>query len=84
MKTVEYADVTPETRSKVTTIKTAVRGCEYRLVHRSPGWERAGSMARIRENECWSVLFEMNNATHGQSFGTLVEAEKRFTLWTTD
>ncbi len=53
----------------------------YRLVHKTAGWECAGSCARLT-NESWGVLFYAHNATHGQWFKSLAEARELFDKWT--
>ena len=71
--------------SKRTTLNEQTRnGRTYRLVHRGPGLELAGAGTRMREQECWSVLFYMDGAEHGQSFRTEEEARALFTRWTAD
>ncbi len=84
MKIAEYSEVEDKPSSKETTLKKRNNGGRtYRLVHRSPGWECAGSMARLRETECWSVLFYLDGAQHGRGFSSLKDAESLFDKWTT-
>ena len=83
MKTAEYGEIKDQTSSKETTLKKRNNGGRtYRLVHRSPGWEPAGSMARLRETESWSVLFYLDGAQHGRGFSSLADAETLFDKWT--
>ena len=68
--------------SKVTKLNSAVVGRrEYTLNHHTPGFECAGSMARWNNNEVWSVLFEMDGATHGRRFLKKEDAEELFKKW---
>ena len=79
----EYGAVENEERSKRTVLEQRTRnGRTYELVHKSPGWTTAGSMARMRETECWSVLFMLGGAENGRSFGTLREAMEMLDKWT--
>ena len=52
-----------------------------RLVHKSAGWECAGSMARLT-SEAWGAVFDYTNGSSGgQWFLTEAEARARFALW---
>lgn len=80
----EYGSIPKDaTWSKRTVLDVHVHdGREYELVHCSPGWEPAGSCARMRETETWAVLYQMDGATHGQHFKTLIEAVRTLDKWT--
>ena len=56
---------------------------EYFLKHHAPGFECAGSCARLLDHEVWSVTFYSNGAINGQRFLSEAEARARFTKWTT-
>lgn len=53
-----------------------------KLVHRSAGWQCAGSAATL-VNEAWGALYEAKSGSRGgQWFKTFDEAKARFDLWT--
>ena len=78
----EIAETKGKPWSKRTVLERHTRnGRTYELVHKSPGWETAGSMARMRDTECWSVLFMFDGAVHEQAFKTREEATTLLDRW---
>ena len=84
MRISEYGDLKDAPRSveSILTRKSSARGIKYRLVHRTAGWECAGSMARLREREGWGVLFTLDGDRHGRWFHTEQEARDMLDKWT--
>ncbi len=84
MPKAEYSLIKDAPRSIETIVerKEGAHGREYRLTHRTQGWEPAGSMVRLREHDGWAVLFTLDDSTHGQWFRTETEARIRLALWT--
>ena len=79
----EYRDIKPEQFSVHTVLDKRTKGNrEYRLEHAAAGYEPAGACARMREVECWSVLFYLDGATHGRSFLSETQARDLFNAWT--
>lgn len=52
-----------------------------RLVHKTAGYEIAGSAMRLTD-ESYGVLYMWQNAGHGQWFKTLAEAQRNFSKLT--
>lgn len=78
--TVEYGDIKanhlPVSTYTILYQRTK-NGREYKLVHRSAGYEPAGSAARYT-NKCWSVDFWLDNARHGRRFTVRDKADEYF------
>lgn len=78
----EYRDITPETRCQVTQLDARpcarLRGATVRLVHATPGWEPAGSMARWTDG-FYAVWWDQFNARQGRRYQTEAEARAHFT-----
>ena len=81
----EYGNVTDENRSRRTILEDCVGsdGRRYALVHRTPGYECAGSMARWT-NESWAVETWIDGTRHGQRFKNESEARALFDRWSTN
>lgn len=78
----EYGSITADQYGKKITLQTATKERrEYRLIHRTAGYQIAGSCARL-DKEAWGVLFEFDGAEHGRWFKTLPEASDLFAKWT--
>lgn len=78
----EYKDVEIKDFSVRTVLSSKTIGNRtYNLVHRTKGWECAGSCVRMA-CEAYGVLFEFENATHGQWFLDIDEAQDTFSKWT--
>ncbi len=78
---VEYSEVTDQNRSIPTMLKQVeYQGRTYSLIHRTSGYEPAGSMARWT-NEIWSVTALYDGTPHGRRFKTEAEARDLFDRW---
>lgn len=78
----EYGDVEIKDFSVRTVLESKAVGTRvYSLVHKTKGWEPAGSCARM-VREAWGVLFDFENASHGQWFLDATQAKILFSKWT--
>lgn len=78
--TKEYGELTSADHSIRTTLASGIGkyGSKWSLVHRTAGYECAGSCARYTK-ECWSVDYERRDGiTGGQSYKTEAEARAHF------
>lgn len=69
-------------RSILKTGVSTATGAQLSLVHRTAGWEIAGSWYRTG-NEAWGCMYEMRDGTTGGTwFKSLDEASARFHKFT--
>lgn len=76
----EYGTLRPEQFGAKTTLAAVPRrNGTMRLIHRTAGYQIAGSMARF-DAEAWGSIYECrtDGTTHGQWFRTEAEARARF------
>ena len=79
---IEYGQIPEDSHSRVTVLRRVTKGrTEYRLVHSTPGYECAGSMARWTD-ERYAVNFDMDGSIHGRSFLDEQAARDLFDKWT--
>lgn len=78
--------VIPEKRMSQRTVLTIGKGAfgrTYELVHKTVGYEVAGSGLRITGEAWGSLSYDRNGTTHGKWFKTLAEAQENFLRLTT-
>lgn len=76
----EYSTYGDEEASKRTLLATEYSprlGRNVRLMHKTAGYEPAGSCARFTQ-ELWGALYDLDWSTAGQWFKTEAEARKYF------
>lgn len=80
MQSVECSNARSFPPSIRTTLKEATSGrMTLRLLHATPGYEIAGSMARLREHTAYLYQYEMaDGSIGGQWFKHLEDARERF------
>ena len=79
---VEYSEVNDGNRSRVTVLEKHVGARhEIKLLHRTAGYECAGSCARWTD-EGFSVMVYGSLAPTGQRFRTEADARVKFANWT--
>ena len=83
--TKEYGTFPESELSKRTILDTGAGafGRLFELVHKTAGYECAGSCARLTSEAWGSISYDRSGTTHGQWFKTLDEAKARFEQFTT-
>jgi len=82
IKLAEYGTLTQEQFGKKVVLDRGFNiNREYKLIHRTAGFQCAGSCARF-DDEAWGVLFEFDGAEHGRYFKTEADARELFKAWT--
>lgn len=83
--TAEYGSV-PDSELSVRTVLAKATGAfkrPYELIHKTAGYEIAGSCLRLTGEAWGSLSYDRNGTTHGQWFKTLAEARAQFEQFTT-
>ena len=82
--TAEYGTFPDSELSKFTVLKKATGAFSrpYELVHKTEGYEPAGSCARFTKEAWGSLSYDRNGTCHGFWFKTLEEAEQVFERFT--
>ena len=83
--TKEYGTFPENELSKRTVLATGkgAFGRLFELIHKSEGYECAGSCARLTSEAWGSLSYGRSGTTHGQWFKTLQEAKACFEQYTT-
>ena len=81
-KLIEYRDLTPELRAVKTELRKETRRDSYgnthewTIWHKAPGYERAGSVARLVSRELWGLTTIIDGNSHGAWLRSLAEIEE--------
>ena len=83
--TAEYGSI-PDSELSKRTVLAEGKGAfnrAFELVHKTEGYEIAGSCLRLTSEAWGSLSYDRNGTTHGQWFKTREEARARFEQFTT-
>lgn len=78
----EYGSINPQEYGKKIVLDEGTKGrTTYQLIHRTAGYQCAGSCARY-DAEGWGVIFNKCGASHGRWFKSESAARELFAQWT--